>query len=105
MAKESSATTRTHALCLALCTVAKNRAVAPHLPYGLLDDVDRWLGAEWGATPAEPQVAKTLYFPPDLVPYIAWETLGEQMRELACHLKAERHTDGGVTVTLFWESQ
>jgi hypothetical protein len=49
------------------------------------------------------QVARTVYVPPDLVSYLNWATLGEQRADLGCALDVRQHTDGGITVTFFWE--
>lgn len=49
------------------------------------------------------QVFKHLYFPPDLAPFVNWESIGKQFKAMNCRLEAKMHTDGGLTVVLFWD--
>ena len=67
---------------------------------------------EWMTPPAQPtvvttasekrQIAKVLEFPADLAPYILWESIATQARELGAHFEA-RYTDkGACTITMFW---
>lgn len=48
------------------------------------------------------QIAKVLDFPPALAPFIEWQIVAQQARDLGSHFEARFADDGACTVTLFW---
>ena len=52
--------------------------------------------------PEARQIARVLNFLPHLAPYIRWDSVAEQARELGAHFEARYANDGACTVTLFW---
>jgi hypothetical protein len=48
------------------------------------------------------QVGKTLTFPPDMVPFINWQTLADTRRDLASDLHVTVNADDSLTVVFSW---
>jgi hypothetical protein len=48
------------------------------------------------------QIARTLVFEPRLAPYIAWDNIAREARELGANFEARTTKDGAVTVLMFW---
>jgi hypothetical protein len=55
-------------------------------------------------TPEARQIAKVLHFPPDLAPYIDWESVARQAREMGANFEARFSDNGSADITLFWQA-
>ncbi len=47
---------------------------------------------------------KRHYFPPDLAPFVDWDRVATQAREIGGHFTALNRRDGSVVVTIFWDA-
>jgi hypothetical protein len=71
-----------------------------------LSDAGRRVAAEFEfADPRRAQIAKSLTFPAEFVPYINWDSLGEARRDLASEMHVTMGADGSVTVVLSWPKE
>jgi hypothetical protein len=51
------------------------------------------------------QIARTFTFDAQHVPYVNWQKIGDEAYSLQSHIDVRRDTDGGLTITLFWDKE
>jgi len=53
------------------------------------------------ATPSA-RIFRTIRFTPDLAPYADYDRIATTAREIGGHFRVLNHSDGAITVELFW---
>lgn len=54
-------------------------------------------------TPADRQIAKTVTFDKDQIPFVSWDAIGKARAGLACHVETRLQADGSLVVTFYWD--
>lgn len=50
------------------------------------------------------RVFQMLTFPPDLAPFVKWDSIATRARDIGGHFTAINRDDGAWIVTIFWDS-